>query len=75
MIGDKKERPKMFAALALVTGLGLAMVASLGVCGVLGYFVDKWLSSTPVFLIVGILLGVVVGVLQAYKMIVKNIDK
>jgi len=75
MIGDENERPKIFGALALVTGLGLTMVASVGVCGVLGYFVDRWLSTSPGFLISGILLGVVVGVLQAYRLIVKNLDK
>ena len=74
MIGDKDERSRIFGALALVTGLGLTMVVAIGVCGVTGYFVDKWLSTSPVFLLVGILLGVVVGAVQAYRSIMKTID-
>jgi F0F1-type ATP synthase assembly protein I len=75
MIGDKDERNRIFGALALVTGLGLTMVAALGLCGVAGYFADRWLSTQPVLLIAGILLGVVVGALQAYRLITKTMEK
>lgn len=75
MIGDRDERSRIFGALALVTGLGLSMVISIGVCGVAGYFVDGWLGTSPALLIVGILLGVVVGAFQAYRLVMKTIDK
>lgn len=75
MIGDKEEKSRIYGALALVTGLGLTMVAAVGVCGFAGYFVDKWLSTSPVFLITGILLGVAVGGFQAYRSIMKTIEE
>jgi F0F1-type ATP synthase assembly protein I len=75
MLGDKEERSKIFGALALVTGLGLTMVIAVGVCGVLGYFADRWLTTSPVLLIAGILTGVVAGALQAYRLILKQLDK
>lgn len=75
MIGDKDERSRIFAALALVTGLGLAVVVSVGVCGIMGYFADKWLGTAPVLLIVGILLGVMAGAYQAYRMVMRTVDK
>ena len=75
MIGDKDERSRIFGALALVTGLGLTMVTAVGVCGFVGYFADRWLSTSPVLLITGILLGVVAGSIQAYRSIMKTIEK
>jgi F0F1-type ATP synthase assembly protein I len=75
MIGDKDERKGIFSAFALVTGLGLTMVAAMGVCGFAGYLADRLLSTAPVFLIVGIVLGVAVGALQAYRSILKTMEK
>jgi len=63
MIGDKEERSRVFGALALVTGLGFTVVIAIGVCGVAGYFVDKWLGTSPALLIIGILFGVVTALL------------
>ena len=75
MIGDKEERSRVFGALALVTGLGFTVVIAIGVCGVAGYFVDKWLGTSPALLIIGILFGVVVGGFQAYRLVMKTIDR
>jgi F0F1-type ATP synthase assembly protein I len=75
MIGDRDERSRVFGALALVTGLGLTIVISIGVCGVAGYFADGWLGTSPALLIAGILFGVVVGAFQAYRLVMKAIDK
>jgi ATP synthase protein I len=75
MFGDKNERSRIFGALALVTGLGLTIVISVGVCGVAGYFADQWLGTSPIMTIAGILLGVAVGAFQAYRLVMKAIDK
>jgi F0F1-type ATP synthase assembly protein I len=75
MLGDEDERSGVFGALALVTGLGLTMVVAVGVCGFLGYLADGWLSTSPVLLIAGILMGVVAGAWQAYRLIIKQLDR
>lgn len=43
------------------------LVLSIGVCGVIGYFVDSQLSSQPLFLIIGLLLGMGVGFAGVYR--------
>jgi F0F1-type ATP synthase assembly protein I len=42
-------------------GLGLELVTSIGVCGVAGYLLDRWLPTRPFLLITGCLLGMAVG--------------
>ena len=60
---------KLFSSMGLVTGLGLSAVGSilLGVLG--GLFLDRTLHTSPLFLLIGIFLGIAAGVLGVYKML------
>jgi F0F1-type ATP synthase assembly protein I len=51
-------------AVAFLT-LGLRMAGALVVCGGLGYLVDDWLGTSPVFVLLGVALGVAAAVGQA----------
>ncbi len=44
-------------ALALATQLGTAVAASLGLAMGGGYLLDRWLGTRPVFLLIGIVVG------------------
>jgi F0F1-type ATP synthase assembly protein I len=43
-----------------------------GLGGVTGYFLDKWLKTTPWLLIIFIVLGMIAGVYEAIKMVIKG---
>ncbi len=60
---------KLFSSMGLVTGLGLSAVGSIlvGVLG--GLFLDRTLHTSPLFLLIGIFLGIAAGVLGIYKML------
>jgi len=76
MIGrDDEEKSQVLGALTLVTGLGLTMMVAIGICGVAGYYADKWLDTSPGFLIAGIFLGVAAGGIQAYRSILKTMGR
>ena len=51
------------------TGLqvGVEVVAGVGVGVLLGWAVDRWLGTMPLFLIVFFMLGAAAGVLNAYR--------
>ena len=57
----------------LVTELGLGMAGSILFCLLLGYYLDKWLNTKPVFIIIFILLGVVGGGYNAYRRIMETV--
>lgn len=40
--------------------------------GAIGYFLDKWLKTTPWLLIIFIVIGMVAGVYEAIRMIIKG---
>ncbi|HFQ91584.1 MAG TPA: AtpZ/AtpI family protein [Chromatiales bacterium] len=61
-----------FSGLALI-GVG-TMLTSMIVAGfVLGYGVDKWLDSRPVFMLLFGALGAVGGFLKVYKLLSRGI--
>jgi F0F1-type ATP synthase assembly protein I len=45
--------------------LGLRMAAALVFCGAVGYLVDDWLGTSPIFVLIGVALGVAAAVGQA----------
>ncbi len=47
--------------------LSVEMIAAFLVCGVLGWFLDDWLDTRPIFLLVFVVIGMVVGVYNVYK--------
>ncbi len=57
-------------ALALrLMGVGWYVAASVVIGIVGGYFVDGWLGTTPVFIIVGVILGTTVAFYGLYRMV------
>ena len=46
---------------------GIEVVAGVGVGTLIGWALDRWLGTTPLFLIVFFMLGAAAGVLNAYR--------
>lgn len=60
---------KLFSSMGLVTGLGLSAVGSILLGVVAGLFLDRTLHTSPLFLLIGIFLGIAAAVLGVYKML------
>ena len=72
---DKRREPSMLAALGLASGIGLQLAASVLVGLGLGFVVDKLLHTSPWFLLVGLLLGIVAGGYSVVRMVMKEIER
>ena len=70
---ERRERAKQLGSVILVSQLGLTMVGSILLGLLIGFYLDKWLNTKPVFIIIFILLGVVGGGYQAYRQIMETI--
>lgn len=51
------------------------LIAAVILLGTLGYIFDKWQNSSPIFLIIGLLLGIIVGFYEIAKIIWINKEK
>jgi ATP synthase protein I len=56
---DSKRDTQQFA---MAMELPLIIVAAIGITGLLGYFLDRWLHTKPIFMIVLGAVGFAIGV-------------
>jgi len=50
-------------------GASYTLVGAVLLLGAVGYFIDKWQDTSPIFLLIGLLLGIVVGFYELAKTI------
>ncbi len=65
----------MIDSSTLVMQLGLTMAGSILFCLYIGYMLDKWLNTKPLFIIIFILLGIVGGGVTVYRQIMDASEK
>jgi ATP synthase protein I len=66
---------KVFSSMGLATGLGFSAVGSLLVGMLGGLFLDRWLRTTPLFLVIGILLGLGAAAFGVYRLVVREMRR
>jgi len=64
----KKELREIFRALALITTMGISVVISVGLGILIGWLLDRWLGTTPWFLLVFTVLGIIAAIKSMYSM-------
>lgn len=65
---NKKKPPSVWEALALVGALGLTIAIPLALGTILGNYLDGLTNHRPLFLMFGLLLGLIVGIYGAYRL-------
>ncbi len=69
---DQDENPlfdrQQLKAVGLAAGLGCSVVASLIMCVLGGILLDRWLETTPLFTLAGVLLGIFAAGSQLYRL-------
>ncbi|MGJ7920745.1 AtpZ/AtpI family protein [Neobacillus sp. LXY-4] len=65
----RKNNRHPFQAYALMTGILSALVGSILVGIFSGRALDHWLGTTPLFLIIGLLIGLAAGVFAMIRLV------
>jgi len=73
--GSEASDPSMLAALGLASGVGLQLAATVLVGLGLGYVADRALHTSPWFLLVGLLLGILGGGYSVVRRLMKEIGR
>jgi len=64
----KKEPPSVWGSLALMGQLGLTIAIPLALGTILGNYLDGLTKITLLFVFLGLLLGLIVGIYGAYRL-------
>jgi ATP synthase protein I len=70
----QEETKKYVKLLALVSSMGISMVLAIVIGITVGYYLDKWLHTSPVFLLIFLVLGIIAGFRNIY-VIMKRAEK
>jgi F0F1-type ATP synthase assembly protein I len=70
-IFDFKKDKAWLENIVLVTQLGLTMAGCILFCFAIGYYLDKWLGTKGLFIVVFLLLGIAGGGYTAYRQIME----
>jgi len=71
MVFNYKKNRAWAENLTIVMQLGLTMVGCVVFCFFVGYYLDKWLDTTGVFITIFTILGVIGGANVAYRQIME----
>jgi F0F1-type ATP synthase assembly protein I len=72
---NKDEKIKISYALSLVTQIGVTVsVITLAFLG-LGYYADKYFSTSPIFILLGAILAFIFSMFAIYRLVLPIIDK
>jgi len=68
-IADKKHADKQSDSESMNVGLraGAELITSIAAGGLIGYGLDQWLSTKPIFLIAMLILGVITGFVNVWR--------
>ena len=69
--GRQEDRSRLMRTLAIATTIPFVMLAAPAVGFVAGLYLDQWAGTERVFRVVFLLLGVVAGFYETYKLIRK----
>lgn len=69
MPDTNSQRNEAGGGYARFLSLGFALLAIIGGPTVVGFFVDRWLGTLPLFMLVGLVLGFVASLFYVYRAI------
>lgn len=59
---DKEDRKSIANALSMLSQLGFTALVCVGLSLLIGYWLDRWLDTSPVFIILFSLFGIVAAI-------------
>lgn len=69
---ERKPPPSAWSSLALVGQLGFTIAIPIVLCAVVGNYLDGYLHTGHVFVLLGLLLGLIAGIYGAYRLFTRT---
>jgi ATP synthase protein I len=61
-----EDRRELIKSLGFLSGVGISMVAAILIGMAMGYYLDRWLGTSPWFLLLFLLFGIIAGFRNIY---------
>lgn len=72
MAEDKKQ---LFKSLGFLSSIGISLVASILIGLAMGYYLDQWLDTRPMFTLIMLLIGIISGFRNVYILTTRELKR
>lgn len=72
MAEDKRQ---LFKSLGFLSSVGISLVASILIGFAMGYYLDQWLETRPVFTLIMLLIGIISGFRNIYILTTRELRR
>jgi|YelNatPaOPRAMG01_1025707.scaffolds.fasta_scaffold08142_4 ATP synthase protein I len=72
---NSKEYIQIFKKTNIITSFGITVVSNIAIGGLIGYYLDKWTFNNKVLLLIFLILGIVSGLYNGIKLLMKEAEK
>ncbi len=70
----RSEKNEIASALSLITGLGINLIVVVGICLFLGHNLDKFFNTSPLFMIIFIIIGIITAFRNLYVVAMNSVN-
>lgn len=63
---EREQKRRLYRSLGFLSSLGISMVAATLLGLAIGYYLDQWLETRPIFTIIMLLFGIAAGFRNVY---------
>lgn len=72
MAEDKRQ---LFKSLGFLSSVGISLVAAILIGMAMGYYLDQWLETRPVFTLIMLLIGIISGFRNVYILTTRELRR
>jgi ATP synthase protein I len=69
------DRRELIKSLGFLSGVGISMVAAILIGMTMGYYLDQWLGTSPWFLLLFLLFGIIAGFRNIYVLTARELKR
>jgi ATP synthase protein I len=69
---EKKNKKRDFVDLANLSSVGIGLIVSSMIGYYIGYLIDKYVHTAPVFTMIFLLVGIAAGIINVFRTLGKN---
>jgi ATP synthase protein I len=70
-----EDRRQLFKSLGFLSSAGISLVASILIGLAMGYYLDQWLETRPVFTLIMLLIGIISGFRNIYILTTRELRR
>ncbi|MCF6266101.1 MAG: AtpZ/AtpI family protein [Desulfuromusa sp.] len=70
-----EEKRQLFKSLGFLSSIGISLVVSMLIGLAMGFYLDRWLDTSPMFTLIMLLIGIIAGFRNVYILTTRELKR